>query len=335
MISRTKIAVAFFCLIKSSLCFSFEFTEEYLERALSASQLELMKSIPNTELINRDEISFESSTGSVSASVILLKYSAQNEYLGYCSAALISSRHVLTAKHCMTNAVNEKVFVVDDSYLKGNQNSQMAKVIGVTDKCQHPQWWCSQGNNLLIRSQINRFLETDFSGEDVVILHLDLEITSSDGYFKLPDENTTFEGIKLSMAGLPSYAINLQGNWDVKYVSQPVCDLVSTTDDVLITNCIPAGGLSGSPIFYRDGSDLVLLGIISSHIQIESSTHPGVSLNGTRAAAVYKIDFIKDFIEAPSPPVCNYPASLCPFEDHSYCSEQIEDYRTRNCPQSK
>jgi V8-like Glu-specific endopeptidase len=267
------------------------YNQEYIRSHLTYEEQLLLQEFPNRDLLTRDSVTFEDATGSFPGVLFLGILGDDNNFLTWCSAALITPKLALTAKHCLRNKN------IHELYVKNGPNSPSARgiqVSRVSSSCTD-EGWCARTGSLHIPLAAQNFVNTDFASEDIVLLHLESDfIIDSEDYFKLFDDSVDLNSVSMRLAGYPDFAAS--AGWP-QYVSAPVCDYVRSINRTLISNCIPAGGVSGGPLFFTHKGSNYLVGVLSSSIgYLNQKT--GEMIAGSRYAPVFGQEFIIEAMES-------------------------------------
>lgn len=172
-------------------------------------------------------------------------------YKGACTATLVGQRAVITAYHCISDYSENKryKFVLD--------NGLESDVTGFE----------------ILRRKISDIDFGSFTSHinDLVLVSLETNLGDEVGYYEM--YNGDYRKIldkKLSFVGYPAIDIKIDiftpsyERKQVKYFYSG-CDIGAMFNTLLISNCVPAGGISGGPLFYKDykSNRKVIVGVLS------------------------------------------------------------------------
>lgn len=242
---------------------------------------------PNHELLNPRQEYTPLKLDPVIPAVFFAVYNMYGALTNYCSAALIHPRLALTAKHCLRNKNSAIGVIYKMDQLKGNPG--YSKVKTVREICQSSKWCENKGNGSFF-IPLGDVKNPNFTGDDIVLLELETDIVSEQGYFTLDNEIETTSDQKLQLAGYPQDLTSPETGYPDKYVSKEVCSYLGEFSNIVYSNCIPSGGISGGPLFYGRDGQLKLVGILSTEIfiRIENKTSAQV-LHGSRYVSLKKM----------------------------------------------
>ena len=241
--------------------------------------LELLKERPNFELLDPSKVSFKPINGQF-LPVVAIYVIGDDKYLENCTGSLIAKNYIITAKHCLGNAEIKNILVGPDHYIAG-ESKFYSYVTDIIEECP-ASGWCKDSSNPFYVPPKYKSYSDDFAQDDIVILRIAHDLGSRLGYFNLP-KKTDPAPRYLAVAGYPSYAQAVSGK-TLKYASEEVCSLAGKNNRALYTNCIPASGISGGPLFVKEGQRLVLWGVLSA--AIGEFDFKGNKISGSRFSSI-------------------------------------------------
>ena len=169
---------------------------------------------------------------------------------GMCTGALISSRIVLTAAHCLFDPVTHRqVDVSQIKFLAGWRNERATAYRNVRQAIAHPKY-VFQGREGALRV-----------AHDVAVLELDSEIRLSN----VQPFETASKPIKGAKVGVVSYAHDRQNTPSI----QEVCHVLARQKGALVLSCDVDFGSSGAPIFAEVNGEPKIVSVVSAKATVK------------------------------------------------------------------
>lgn len=172
---------------------------------------------------------------------------------GFCTAALIQPRLILTAAHCLFDNDNMPIDAGRFTFEAGLRNGRAAASRNVTRLLAHPDYVHDGPSK-----------ETSEVVNDIAILELDQPIRN--GRIKpYPIASQPQTGDEV---GIVSYGKDRANAPSL----QETCSVMSRQDGVLLMSCEVAFGSSGAPVFrFRDGQ-FEIVSVVSAMAEVDGQT---------------------------------------------------------------
>ncbi|KQB96965.1 trypsin [Loktanella sp. 1ANDIMAR09] len=181
---------------------------------------------------------------------------------GFCTAALIRDRLILTAAHCLYDLDGSLVSPDRFSFQAGLRDGRAQATRAVTRAVAHPDYSHSGD-------------ATDTSGVaiDIAVLELDRPIRNT----RILPYAIAQRPITGDQVGVVSYG---RGREDAPSLQQ-VCDVLGRQTGVIVMTCDVEYGSSGSPVFMMNDGETRIASVVSAMAQINGQkVSLGTSLEG-------------------------------------------------------
>lgn len=258
------------CKREEVYCRNRSLSQTFIETSLVNSSNNLLNSInknyPNKELANAvletypKKLNFIPLNDMSGRELPIGKvYHSEDE--GFCSATLISEDEAITAFHCITD--NEGVDfsrALSVDYYFRTDSGLSSKILSA--------------RLITHRAFTKKSINKNANRDDLVILKLNDLIGAKTGFFKLyRGSYKPLLNDKFIAAGYPSVPVRVKENeWmnvQLKYFSAPACRIAAVFNSDLYSNCIPAGGMSGGPLYFinAQSGEREIVGVLSRYVE--------------------------------------------------------------------
>jgi V8-like Glu-specific endopeptidase len=169
---------------------------------------------------------------------------------GFCTAALIQPRLILTAAHCLFDNDNTPIDPSRFTFEAGLRDGRAAASRGVSRLLAHPDY-------------VHNGPSTDTSEvvNDVAILELSQPIRNG-RIIPYPIASQPQTGEKVSIVSYGKDRANAPS-------LQEVCSVMSRQDGILIMSCDVAFGSSGAPVFRLRNGQYEIVSVVSAKAEVE------------------------------------------------------------------
>ena len=181
---------------------------------------------------------------------------------GFCTAALIRDRLILTAAHCLYDNDGSLVAPERFSFQAGLRDGRAQATRAVTRAVAHPEY-----------SHNGDAADTSGVAIDIAVLELDRPIRNT----RIRPYAIAQRPITGDQVGVVSYG---RGREDAASLQQ-VCDVLGRQTSVIVMTCDVEYGSSGSPVFMINDGETRIASVVSAMAQINGQkVSLGTSLEG-------------------------------------------------------
>ena len=181
---------------------------------------------------------------------------------GFCTAALIRDRLILTAAHCLFDNNGALIAPSRFSFQAGLRDGLAQATRSVIRTIAHPEYRHS--------GEATNAREVAI---DIAVLELDRPIRNT----RMRPYRIAQRPIRGDQVGVVSYA---RGREDAASLQQ-VCDVLGRQTGVIVMTCDVEHGSSGSPVFMLDGGETKIASVVSAMAHVNGEKVAlGTSLEG-------------------------------------------------------
>lgn len=181
---------------------------------------------------------------------------------GFCTAALIRDRLILTAAHCLYDADGNLIPVDLFSFRAGLRDGLAQATRSITRAVAHPDYQLT-----------GEVTDARDVAIDIAVLELDRPIRNT----RMQPYQIAHRPVRGDQVGVVSYG---RGREDAPSLQQ-VCDVLGRQTGVIVMTCDVAYGSSGAPVFTLHDGEIQIASVVSAMAQVNGQKVAlGTSLEG-------------------------------------------------------